>query len=320
MSDKHTPREITNKPADETHNTLVTDAYNFCADTISHPDARARQAFVAAYGSAVGGIKDLPNEFMKHPWETIGKVAVGGVSGVAVGAALASESTAIVTAATAFSVVASAAALWNSFTRITSNECLKNSMDAVYKCADQETLLKSMQTASNVLGPEAADYGLALAAGLTGAYGPKAFTELQWNLLVTRLKPFVPFARATENGATEITFGNNIIVHMHANEAHFQIAGEEYRIPCNANGIDMSTLGSITGRQVIKTWEITHDGKLLKPLTIDINPQLGITTMTSYRGKGIYDQKRLTELFSHRFLSCSACEPHRPKAPWNLSP
>jgi hypothetical protein len=64
MPNRESERTITDGPKNEAHNLLAADAYNFCVDSLKHPDARARQAFVTTCGAIVEGIKDLPNELV----------------------------------------------------------------------------------------------------------------------------------------------------------------------------------------------------------------------------------------------------------------
>ena len=70
---------------------LVGEAYDFANHARPDIEGRLRQANLIGYGAIAGGIKDIPNEFLHHPWETIGKASVAGASGVALGAALAGK-------------------------------------------------------------------------------------------------------------------------------------------------------------------------------------------------------------------------------------
>jgi hypothetical protein len=115
-------------------------------------------------------------------------VAASGAAGVAIGAALASESPAIICAVTAASVVTTTAALWSSCVRLASSDKLRKGLAAVYKSDDPRILANSMQTASDIIGPAAANYGLTMASGLAGLYGPRAYSNLRWNLLAHRAR------------------------------------------------------------------------------------------------------------------------------------
>ncbi len=319
MPNRETERQIASEQNDEVHKSLIMDAYNFCADTIRHPDARARQAFVAEYGVIVGGIRDLPNEFINHPWETIGKVAVATGTGLAMGAALASESPVIASTAVAAGVITTAAALWNTCVRLANNQAFKSGMDAVYKSGDEHTIVKSMQIASDVLGPEAANYGIAFAGGLAGAYGPEAFSGLRWNYLANKLHPLVPAAYGTRNGAVEMSFMDGSQLHLHGDYAIYQSGGKEYQLQTNRHGIDLEILGSIAGRQIIKGWltpeQLPYDG-LAKPFKVDINPDKHISTIKTRMETTNIDHADLPKFQSGRFLSCYECEPENPNAPW----
>lgn len=313
MSDKEIVKETPTHSSAESHDKFVKDAYNFCTDTVTNPDARARQAFVAAYGTAVGGIKDLRNELIDHPWETIGKIAGSGASGIAIGAALASESPLIVGATGVAVVVTTTGALWNTFIRLAHNEALQKSIDLAYKSGDQRSLTESMQGAASVLGPEAANYGLALAGGLAGGFiGSKAISELGWNDLTSGLRPLIPIAYGTANGAAEMKFADGSIIHMHGGQAIYQIGGLEYVLKPNPRGINMSILGSIAGRQVIKSWHDSPHGELPKPFEANINPKLGVTKVTEVTGTIRYDHRKIAQHLSNWFPSCHECGPKNP--------
>ena len=69
--------------------TNTTDASKkFIHDSLEHPDKRARQAGAVIDGLVVGGIKEIPNQFVNHPKETAAKIAAGvgigaGIAGIA---------------------------------------------------------------------------------------------------------------------------------------------------------------------------------------------------------------------------------------------
>ncbi len=170
-------RESDNAAAKESHD-LFRDAYNLGKKVYADSEGRDRQFDLLEYGALLGGIKDIPNEFIHHPWETIGKLSTAGVSGVALSAALAAESPIIVSAATATSVVITAAGLWHTYVELASNKKLQQSLDAMYKSDDKHTLNTSQQVASEVIGPVAFNYGIAAVGGFAGMHGPGAYESL----------------------------------------------------------------------------------------------------------------------------------------------
>ena len=317
MSEKEILREnpATSKAESLQHNALVMDAYNFCADTVTHPEARSRQAFLAAYGATVGGMKNFTSDFANHPWEIIGKATVAGVGGVALGAALASESPVIAGGATVAGVVGTAAALWHTYVKLSSNEALKRSLDSVYKSGDQNTLAKGMKVASNTIGPEAVDYGIAFAGGLAGMYGSKAYLNQRFNSIADELRPFIPLPKTNLfSEAIEMPFKDGSSLHIHGKEAIYKIGGLEQRINVGPQGIDMDILGSSVGKQVLKGWHSEST-----PWEASFDPQLGITTVKSGNQIDVFKQsvlKTQTSTSGSGSLLCGECNhPDKDKLP-----
>jgi len=52
MSDREIIKETAPASKSEVQKSIIDEVYDFGKDTIAHPDARARQAFVAGYGLA----------------------------------------------------------------------------------------------------------------------------------------------------------------------------------------------------------------------------------------------------------------------------
>lgn len=271
MSDMVREKQIA--PTMQSNNSLFMDAYKEFAAGIAHLDGRTRQATVAAYGAVVGGIKDIPNEFMNHPLETAGKVAIAGVTGTALAAAAAAESPLVVSGALLGASAASALSLWDSYNRLASNEKLKHAMDAVYKSGDPSTIASSLKVASDVIGPEAFNYGLVMASMCGGGRGPKAWSNFCDRRAETMLLPFVPMAEVTPFRATELRFSHCSSLHIHGKEAIFRIGGDEWQLNVyEPQGADLGMRGSYLGRQVFK------GGLGLNGfLKVDINPDINTT-------------------------------------------
>jgi len=231
---------------------LLNDAYDFGKNIATDFQGRLRQVGLLEYGALAGAIEHAPNEFLHHPWETIGKLSVAGATGIALGAAMAAESPVIVGAATAVSIAGTTAALWNTYVKLSSDKKLQQSLDAVYKSGDKQTINTNKQVAAQVMGPEAFDYGLAVAASVAGMYAPKIYEKLPLNSLTSKLKPFIPVARTYSDDAVHMEFADGSTIHMHGEQAIYKTHGWEYDLKINNNGIDMEVLGSIAGRQILR--------------------------------------------------------------------
>jgi len=162
-------REISTTPSQEAHNSLFLDAYNFCADSVRHPEARGRQACVATYGAVIGGIKDIPNEIRNHPIETAQKAAVGIAAGLGTAALLTTNSPWIAGGTLVGGGLLLGVALKNSWDKACNNSQLSKALSATWKSGDLATTLSSMKIAEKQLGEEGFDYGLATIAGGVGA-------------------------------------------------------------------------------------------------------------------------------------------------------
>ncbi len=190
----------------ESHN-LVNDAYNFADHIRPDIEGRLRQLNLIGYGAVAGGIKDIPNEFFNHPWETIGKLSVSGVTGVGLGTALAVDSPILVSGATAASIALTAASLWHTSVQFFANKKLMHSLDSVYKFDDKHTMDVNQKIAADVMGPEAFDYGLGIASGFAGV---KLSEKLPLTFLTNKLKSFIPMARTMSDDPVRMPFVRSI--------------------------------------------------------------------------------------------------------------
>ncbi len=172
-------RETSTTPHQEAHNSLFLDAYNFGADTIKHPDARARQACVAAYGAVIGGITDIPNEIRNHPVETAQKAAIGVAAGLGTAALLTTNSPWIAGGTLVGGGLLLGVALKNSWDKACNNVQLSKALSATWKNGDLGTTLDSMKIAEKQLGEEGFDYGLSAIAGGVGAkFSPSLIAKI----------------------------------------------------------------------------------------------------------------------------------------------
>jgi hypothetical protein len=190
MSDREIVKAIEPVPNSEVHKSLFDDAYNFCRETVDHPDARARQAFVAGYGAYIGGMKninELPEAFIEKPWETTVKTAEAVIPGLAAGAVLGLASPELLDTATAVGVASTASALWHTCVTLITDKQLQKSMDGVFHSDDKKVMDSSIKVASEKLGPEAARYGIELVSALTGVYGPKTWKDISRSQLEDKL-------------------------------------------------------------------------------------------------------------------------------------
>ncbi len=286
---------------------LVSDAYNFADHVRPDIEGRLRQLNLIGYGAVAGGIKDIPNEFFNHPWETIGKVSTAGAIGVGLGAALAADSPIIVGSATAASIALSAASLWHTSVKFFTDKKLMHSLDAVYKSGDKHTMDSSQKVAADVIGPEAFDYGLGIAGGFAGL---KLSEKLPLNFVSSNLKPFIPLAKTYTGDAVHMIFTDGSAIHIHGNQAIYQSGGWEYDLNINNNGIDMNALGSITGHQVLEGTRRGHDvtGSGNNFIKVEVDPEtktssvLSATPASYMRKEHSFDQP-----FGWIWSSCKQC-------------
>jgi len=287
---------------------LFQDAYNFTDHIRPDVEGRLRQLNLIGYGAVAGGIKDIPNEFVHHPWETIGKLSVVGATGVGLSAALAAESPLIVGGATAASIALTAASLWHTSVKFLGDQKLMHSLDAVYKSGDKHTRDTSQKVAADVIGPEAFDYGIGIAGGFAGMYAPKLSEKLPLNFVTDRLKPFIPFAITPSGDQVHMVFADGSEIHMHGKQAIYYTDGKEYQLKVNENGIDMCALGSLAGRQVLKGARNDSAPGVDNTIKVDINPTKGktelFTVIPASSVRSEYDKKNRSDWL---FSSCEEC-------------
>jgi hypothetical protein len=286
---------------------LFNDAYNIGKNIVTDLQGKVRQVGVLEYGALVGAVKDAPNEFLHRPWETIGKLSVAGATGVALGAAMAAESPVVVTAATAASIVGTTAALWNTYVKLSSDKKLQQSLDAVYKSGDKQTVDANAKVAAEIIGPEAFNYGLAVAGGL---YGSKVAENVPLNFLTGKLRPFIPVARTYSDDAVHMTFADGSAIHVHGEQAIYQTHGWEYDLKINNNGIDMEALGSIAGRQILKgsrSGDSTKSGAE-NYIKVDIDPKKNSTKLSGEVAPSYVDAEKFDKHQSGWiWSSCKQC-------------
>ncbi len=204
---------------------LFKDAYNFYTDTVAHPDARLRQAFVATGGAVIGSVKDIPIELRNHPCNTAGKVLANLAVGSAAASLLAVESPWIVAGTLAAGGFLTGVALKNTWDKACNDSELSKALSATWKNGDSATMLNSLQIAEKQLGPEAFDYELAAITGsmiaksepsLMGRIANKLGSKTPWHFSrdsVWTTQPdgtkvsFNPWSRST---ATQYTDGTTI--------------------------------------------------------------------------------------------------------------
>lgn len=284
-------RDISSKSTADCHKSLFADAYAGCATAVAHIEARSRQATVATYGAIVGGIRDIPNELVNHPWETAGKLAVAGITGAALGAAAAAESPIIANGAIFLGAAATGTALWGSYKKLERDKQLREAMSAVYKLGDLKTMTSSMQAAADIIGPEAFNYGLALLGMRAGVVGPGTCANLRHTYYANKLKPFLPMPEITPFRAVEMRLADGSSLHVHGQQAVFRIGGKEYAINVSGrHGIGVGLRGSYLGRQVLRA----NHGR--DSLEIDINPEIGTTKVKGrfpmeYKHSDLVDKK-----------------------------
>lgn len=166
-------KETHSKIVKEAHNPLLADAYNFWAETKEHPKARLRQAGVAAWGTVIGALKDIPNEFCNHPVDTAGKAVVAGATGAGMAALLTTGSPLITGGTLAGGGFLLGAGLKNSWDKACNDIDLSKAMSDVWKSGDLGTVRNSMKIAEKRLGPEGFDYGIgAIAGGASARFLP----------------------------------------------------------------------------------------------------------------------------------------------------
>ena len=315
----------------EAPSSLFLDAYNFCKDTVNHPEARLRQAEVISLGTITGCIQEGRQEIINHPFEVAGKVAVASETGAALGAALAVESPIIAGGALGLGVIGTGSSLWHTYSNIIGNKNFQNSMDAAFKSRDQNTLDANIRTASNVLGPEAFNYAIVSAAGLGSLFRPKLATTISTIPWVSKLSEYLPLSKlgfktnetyaqyipmpkATGGNTVEMYFKHDVTLHAHisSNSAMLRAGGVEYVVNTNKNGIDLASFVSDSGKQIIKG---QSQEKL--PLEVSINPETGITKIKGYGKTWEYqysEKNRIKNPNAYEWLSCRRCNPfEKPK-------
>ena len=292
----------------ESHN-LFQDAYDFGNHARPDIEGRLRQLNLIGYGAVAGGIKDIPNEFLHHPWETVGKASAAGAVGVGLGAALAADSPIIVSGAMATSVALSAASLWHTCVKFASNKQLMHSLDSVYKSGDKQVKEKSQKVAADVIGPEAFDYGLGIASGFASMYAPKLSEKLPLNFVTDKLKGFIPFAHTMSDDPVRMNFKDGSQIHMHGSQAFFEKDGKEYQLKINNNGIDMSVLGSLAGHQLLKGVRNGPGSDIDNAIKIDIDPKKQNTKLFTYMPASYEGEKYDKSNGAGWFLnSCNQCK------------
>lgn len=178
-----------NKAASPTK--MFEDAYNFYNDTIIDPAARMRQVEVAVDGFVVGGIKEIPNQLIKHPVETAEKALVAGATAAAFGAVMATGSPALMGGALLAGGILTGTSLANSFNRITNDGKLTSALNSAWNNSTEAELNRCKSVAEKKLGIEAFDIALT-AAFCTGggALGGKLMAESmakpKWNFYPPR--------------------------------------------------------------------------------------------------------------------------------------
>lgn len=147
--------------------TNTTDASKkFIHDSLEHPDKRARQTGAVIDGLVVGGIKEIPNQFVNHPKETAVKIAAG----VGIGAGIAMlplEVPAVAIGATVAGVGLGCAYVWDVGQRLGSNRELHKALDNVWNMGDRSSY-KPLPAIESSLGKESFDFGLATMCGGAG--------------------------------------------------------------------------------------------------------------------------------------------------------
>lgn len=262
----------TRKTETQTSQSVFTDAYKDFSETYAKLQGRSRQAALATYGAVVGTIKDAPNEFVNHPVETAGKVAIAGATGAVLSAAMAAESPVIAGAAIGGAVIGTGIAIKESFEKLWKDEKLKGAMSDVYNSGDIQTMAKSLGVATDVIGPEAFNFAIDL-GGLRG--GAKGFHHYKLN----KLSPFLPMPEITPFRAVELRFADGSVLHAHGKQAILQSpAGEAGVRVFNNRTIDLTVKKSERGREFLTGHAVNG-----KPFTIDIDPRAGITKATADR-------------------------------------
>lgn len=165
---------------------------DFCFQTMQHPEARLRQTGTVLQGIVVGGLKDIPNEFMNHPLETCGKVVVAGTLGTAAGAAIALEIPLVTGITIGTGVTMLGVGIIDSCKRMSSDKQLQSALSSVWKDSDFYTQMQANDTAEKVLGPEAFNWSVTLPAGLAGCIGGNIATKMVAAKLLSGKTTIVP--------------------------------------------------------------------------------------------------------------------------------
>jgi len=311
MSDK--AKESKADSVADAHNPFFADAYNFCADTIANPTGRLRQADITIAGTALGGLKQVPNQFVNHPWETAGKLATAAVAGAAFSAAAASESPLIAGGAIGIGVIGMGAALLDTCTRLGKIGKFRHALDAVYDSDNPATELKALEEVADVAGAEGFDYGIAIAGSVGAIDGPKAWHDIRINRLAHKLESSFQIPKALPSGAVDIKFRDGCVLHTHGDQAIIRIAGAEHNLhvytPALSQGspkIGLKVLDNALGRLVLKG---RYAGSLDR-FEIDIDPDKGITTVKSKRLNRQYKHSDLAAwkpFFQRQHTICEEC-------------
>lgn len=146
---------------------LAEDSYKFCAESLSNPIGRVRQAEVFVDGLVVGGAKNLFNK----PVETLGKglVAAGLGAAFKVGMSIPRISGPVKIAGTVLLGASAIHTAHNVSTDTTKNDALKS----VFKNGDHKTRATAFKNIEgSALARESADWTIGLAGGALGMKVP----------------------------------------------------------------------------------------------------------------------------------------------------
>ena len=235
-----------------------------------------------------------------------GKLAAASATGVVLGAAAAVESPIIAGAAVVAGTVTTGFALWNSYARLSKNEKLEHALNSVYKYGDSGTMRNSLKEACDAIGPEAFDYGIAMAGMPVGIHGPRTWSNLSANYFANKLVPYMPLGEVTAYRAIEMRLSDGSSLHMHGEEAIYRIGNAEHKLSVlSSNGVELGMRASYMGRQVLKG----HTGS--NAIEIEINPLTGITKVkdgqiSKYKHSWLANQR--LPFFS---ALCEECRPFR---------
>ncbi len=159
----------------------VMEAWDFSAQSVMHMDKRGKQAEVIAHGLVVGGIKDIPNELLNHPWETAGKASAIGMVSACLGAALSAKTKWIATTAKFLGWGLGSTALATTAIDLASKPKLQAALSNIWQSDDKQTMVASKVVAEGECGPTGFDFGLALPAAVAGGIGGRMAFK-RWEL------------------------------------------------------------------------------------------------------------------------------------------